>query len=122
MLPAEARCGIHPRNRALDVCSRCGCFVCAECVGSRFGTVLCGSCLERLRDPVEELPRIVVVALAGAILGFVLPPLAWASYVLSRIALRRHTGERALRYASIARFVSGISSFAWIFILVLVRR
>jgi len=113
MIPADARCAVHARSRALDVCSRCGAFVCAECVGSRFGTVLCAGCLQRASDPGEEvLPGIVILALAGAFVGFAFPPLAWTSYLLSRIALRRGAGDRTRRYASIAREVSAVSSLA----------
>ena len=61
---------------------------------------------------MQELPRLVLVALVGAFVGFAFPPLAWLSYLLSRTALRRELGDRALRYASIAREVSATSSIA----------
>ena len=47
-LPAGARCANHTEQGAVDVCSRCGSFICADCVQIfREEIVYCVSCFER---------------------------------------------------------------------------
>lgn len=50
-ITAEARCACHPHETAVDVCSRCGSFVCAGCEEiSTSNEVFCASCFERVKS------------------------------------------------------------------------
>ncbi len=59
-MPAEARCAIHADHPAVDVCARCGNFVCPDClVVSSGGVAHCSTCqargeVDHWRVPWEE--------------------------------------------------------------------
>lgn len=107
-LPAGARCANHAEQGAVDVCSRCGSFVCADCVQIfREETVYCLACFERAgvdrasRRSTAALALALVSALpvaAGCLLGRALavaPVAGWvaalglsvSSLVLGRVEL-----------------------------------
>lgn len=62
--PSGARCALHAQNPAIDICSRCGNFVCREClVVSATGAPHCAACQARgevdsWRVPWEERSKI----------------------------------------------------------------
>jgi hypothetical protein len=105
---AETLCGVHPKERAVDVCERCGTFLCFGCVQSLTGTVYCGPCVERLTapPPLEPAPGRVYVYLALALLGCLFFPFALAAILLGYIERRRilsgHAPRAGERYARLA--------------------
>ena len=85
---AGASCGKHPGVAAVEICTRCGTFLCAECV-EYFNEVTpaCASCLPLLAGgPASARARVSpvlsTVGLGGLVAGFVVrgrPGLAiWA--------------------------------------------
>lgn len=110
MSPAShTRCGVHPETPAVDVCTRCGTFVCFTCVDGLAGNVYCAPCVRKLTAPPprERAPARTYVALGLAVVGFVLVPLAVVAIgmgLLERWRIRRGrapvAGERNARAAT----------------------
>lgn len=70
-LPAGARCANHAEQGAVDVCGRCGGFICADCLQLwREELVYCPACFERAG--VDRASRRSTAALVLA-LGSALP-------------------------------------------------
>jgi len=72
---AGASCGKHPAVPAVDICARCGSFLCGECV-EYFGdaTPACASCLPLMKGTPASVrarlsPLLALVALSGLPLG-----------------------------------------------------
>lgn len=63
--PAGARCAKHTDAPAVDVCQRCGSFVCSGCIEIRNEDVYCADCAKVLDQPPSKLSR-VLVGLSGA--------------------------------------------------------
>ncbi len=65
--PAGAACANHPGTAAVDVCERCGTFICGGCleIDPIHGGVMCGRCLERRGQKASGR------AIASLILGIV---------------------------------------------------
>ena len=55
--PSGARCAKHPDVAAVDVCQRCGVFVCGECVFIRTEDVFCADCARILDRPAPARPK-----------------------------------------------------------------
>jgi hypothetical protein len=96
-------CATHEQAPAIRTCSRCGTFVCAECVGPDL--VHCRGCFERLEQAAQRLPRVWVYTapgfifavsggLLGAMIGVLTGSLAYAA--------ARQTDRRWLRVAMAA--------------------
>lgn len=103
---AGAHCGAHPAVAAVEICSRCGTFLCGDCVEYfKDTTPCCAACLPLMRGgPIS--PRVVVtpfIGLAGLVTwlsGFLVPgragialwvsslPLGFACLALSVMELR----------------------------------
>jgi predicted metal-binding membrane protein len=69
----ETRCGMHPDSSAVEVCQRCGVFLCQECALSFEERSVCASCLSRyaLKPEVSVRARVsFLLGLAGLVLGF----------------------------------------------------
>ena len=65
--PPSARCAKHVEAAAIDVCQRCGSFVCGECSNIRDEDVYCGDCALLLdRRPSGRPLAAFVLASAGA--------------------------------------------------------
>ena len=90
---AGAHCGNHPAVSAVEICSRCGTFLCGECVEYfKETTPACSNCLPVLVGAPASArarvsPLLSTVGLAGLVAGFVVrgrPGLAiWvASFLL----------------------------------------
>jgi len=79
--PGSTRCGNHPDVAAVDTCSRCGTFLCGDCVEYLGETVLCDACYQRLGgdQPGSRSARTAVI-LGG--IGAALP-LLLAAYSLA---------------------------------------
>ena len=85
---AGAHCGAHPAVSAVEICSRCGTFLCGECVEYfREVTPACANCLPLLRGAPASVrarisPVLSLAGLAGLVAGFLVrgrPGLAtWA--------------------------------------------
>ncbi len=65
MVRSDARCAVHPEVAAVEICSRCGGFVCSECLELEEQSVLCPSCLNRSGSRGAASGR----AIASLILG-----------------------------------------------------
>ena len=105
-LTAGARCARHPEERAVDVCSRCGSFVCAECEEISTGDeVFCAACFERVRSQAPTLRSFAGRALLGAgvllmMAGFFAGPFfAFAGLALGVPGMVLMMMERARRIA-----------------------
>jgi len=76
-VPDTAMCAVHPAARASGVCSRCGSFVCGECLTNK--EQLCPPCVERAEEAARKQPRadvlgwllVAIPALGGAAYFFV---------------------------------------------------
>ena len=70
--PPTARCGRHPEVPAVDVCQRCGAFLCGECVELLGEDVLCTACFRRVggdAPPSRRAKASVVLSGVGLVLG-----------------------------------------------------
>jgi hypothetical protein len=56
--PTGARCAKHADVAAVDVCQRCGTFVCGECVQIRSEDEFCSDCAKLLDRPPSRRPRV----------------------------------------------------------------
>ena len=101
-LEAGARCAVHGDAPAVDICRRCGAFLCAACRGDE---VLCGNCLAHHgRKPVASTQAwaSLYLGLAGLACGFLpgVVGLVLAHRELARIARGESSpGGRALANA-----------------------
>ena len=57
--PAGARCAKHAEAAAVDLCQRCGSFVCSDCIEIRKEEVYCQSCAAILDRPPSKRIRAV---------------------------------------------------------------
>jgi hypothetical protein len=109
----------------VDVCTRCGAFVCVECVTSVAANALCGPCAARVPAiPSDKLPAPVIRTLVLSAGGLLFPPLglvgaATAAWLLRRKA-RKHLTPRAedslrnaIRIGLNGALVSAIVWFFW---------
>jgi hypothetical protein len=79
MIPAGARCGLHADVAAVDVCKRCGRFLCGECVQLSGEDAYCAECAARLKaGPASGLSK--------AAFG-----LAAASWVMLAVGMASHS-------------------------------
>lgn len=73
---AGAHCGDHPASAAVEICARCGTFLCGECVFYfKEDTAACVSCLPRLEGgPASARARVSALfstlGLTGLLVGF----------------------------------------------------
>jgi hypothetical protein len=118
-----ARCAHHPERAALDVCQRCGAFICFDCIRSVTAIVYCQACPARLTAS-RPVSGSIWVALALAWVGFAVFPcalgglgLAW--WELHRIQTGRgpREGHRLARAALMTALwglpVSACIGFFW---------
>ncbi len=56
-VPVGARCGSHPQVAAVDVCQRCGRFLCGECLELFEEESYCQDCAAKLAQPPSGLAR-----------------------------------------------------------------
>ena len=88
MSPASSTwCGVHPKAPAVDVCTRCGTFVCFECVDGLAGSVYCTPCMQKLSAPRAPEPASLrsQLAFGFAVAGFLLFPLAVVAIALGLV-------------------------------------
>ncbi|MDP3502325.1 MAG: DUF4190 domain-containing protein [Myxococcales bacterium] len=83
--PAGASCPLHPGALAVDVCERCGRFVCGDCTVLRDERALCTGCAAAVSSPSSR----ATLALVCGALGFVCcVPFPLAAIALGRIEER----------------------------------
>ncbi len=123
-VPPDATCPDHPDRTAVDICVRCGRFLCQACVTSRAAKVMCRDCATRPMERTEEpFPPLAVALLVMGVLGLAVLPLGWAAGLLGHRQLNRiargtvsERGEfayqwaRGLGWASVA--VTGVMLLA----------
>ena len=103
---ADARCGNHPAMAAVEICSRCGKFVCAECLEYwKEVTPVCAACLPLMGGDAASRraklsPFVGALGLLGMAAGFLVPgrrgleawavasPVAMAGLALGVLELR----------------------------------
>jgi len=112
VIPAGARCGTHASVAAVDVCQRCGRFLCGDCVELVREEVYCSECAARMDVPASPAAKgalaitgagYLAVALAfglrSALLFLVLMivpgPSSIAGFVLAAIEWRRIKAGKA---------------------------
>ena len=78
MIPSGARCGAHAEVAAVDVCQRCGRFLCGDCVELLDEEVYCAECAARV-----NLPPSLLAKAAPAAAGF-----AWLAFAAATLGLR----------------------------------
>jgi hypothetical protein len=89
----DARCALHPGREALQPCTRCGNFLCAVCISSDAGRIVCVTCANRAlargtsRRAVGSLvlSLLAVALMAGA--GLARQPLGCLALPLSALGL-----------------------------------
>ena len=65
--PASARCAKHVETPAVDVCQRCGSFVCGECSTIRDEDLYCEACATVLERPASSRPFVAFCFAVGAL-------------------------------------------------------
>ena len=123
MPPPSARCSRHPAAPAVDVCQRCGAFVCGECVNIRAEDIYCPACVPFLDRPASpRSARALISALVGPVVlltsGFGPTParlLGAPLFLLaSAIALALLLQERAARHRKQAPAKGFLYPLAWL--------
>ena len=64
-LAPGARCALHPEVGAIDVCQRCGNFVCPTCVEVTEADIFCTTCAPLLAKPVSGRLKVVLALSVG---------------------------------------------------------
>ena len=89
MSPA-AHCALHPSTVAVEVCGRCGTFLCADCLNLADDVPLCDEC-HRLRTRTKPSGRAIAALLLGVVgvSCFVIPTglIGWILAVQERQAI-----------------------------------
>jgi hypothetical protein len=107
---ASAVCGTHPAERAVETCSRCGSFICAQCIELDVGEVFCPACHSRQFG--GKASGRAVTALVLAIVGMNLPFLGVPAIVLAHQELSTIArGEAPAKGRPLAR---GAQILGWI--------
>ncbi len=88
----EARCPRHPESAAVELCVRCGSFVCTACVVPRQGESYCVDCAQRL--PPIGGSWLAVIAGILSFLSLGCAPLGLVAMVLAGIDLVRISSGR----------------------------
>ena len=70
MIPAGARCAVHAAVAAVDVCQRCGRFLCGDCVELVDEDAYCADCAPRVNVPASKLSKVGLCIAAAGWLGF----------------------------------------------------
>lgn len=78
MVPAGARCATHATVAAVDVCQRCGRFLCGECVQIVDDDSYCADCAPRVNVPASKLAKA----------GLIVTGCAWLLFGLFALRLR----------------------------------
>jgi hypothetical protein len=122
VIPAGARCGLHGDVAAVDLCKRCGRFLCGECVQLVGEDAYCADCVGKLDGPPSRLASATLflgiadlVCLAG---GFVVGevealtvPLSVAAAsagVVELVRIARRRSSRQGRTRTVAGLAIGI--------------
>jgi hypothetical protein len=70
MVPAGARCATHASVAAVDLCQRCGRFLCGECVELVGEDAYCADCAARVNVPASKLARAGLIVTGVSWLAF----------------------------------------------------
>src|SRR5579884_2742027 len=79
----EGVCALHPHNRSVSTCRRCGNYMCPVCWTRWHGLAICTACVERALESREAAPEEARRHLRQAILALVFGLAAWAMVGLS---------------------------------------
>lgn len=124
MIPAGARCGVHVEVPAVDLCKRCGRFLCGECVELAGEYAFCADCAKRRDGPPSILAKLALSAGAASllllfsgsasVLDVIVAPSAvvMASIELFRMS-RGRTSPRGRTPATLALALGLLSSLAF---------
>lgn len=82
---AGATCPQHQGVLAVDLCERCGRFVCGECVSLRADKTWCVDCAGKPAGPSRRATAALVIAVVGFLCG---TPLSLVAIVLGLIEQR----------------------------------
>src|SRR5205814_107952 len=123
VIASGARCAVHPESGAVDVCKRCGKFLCGECVELVGEDAYCAECARPLKVRASRLARTALgtqlaawglLLLSCLAIGFVrglvgfaimlaVGPVSFASLIMSVIELvrirRGSASRRGKRFA-----------------------
>jgi hypothetical protein len=89
MIPAGARCGVHADVAAVDVCKRCGRFLCGECVQLVEEDAYCADCEKRIDKSPSRMAYVTggtAIATWILTLGAVAVPLVGGLALLASLA------------------------------------
>ena|SRR5688572_6330180 len=92
MLPAGAVCAVHPDQRAVDTCTRCGNYVCVGCYESDDTGSYCHDCYAKVGTRGQQSTRattalvLALVALLGSCFPLGIPAVILGHMELSAIA------------------------------------
>ena len=88
---AGARCGVHTDVAAVEICKRCGRFLCGDCVSPVGEDAYCADCRVRLPGAPSRLATAaVVVALSAAALLAVILVLVTLNFGVGGLELEAH--------------------------------
>jgi hypothetical protein len=99
-LASGARCASHIEAAAVDLCQRCGSFICGECVNIRLEDAFCPACAALMDRPPSRRAKIafalalaapcfVLTGFAGLSLAMLCLPAAALALLLQEASLRR---------------------------------
>jgi len=122
-VPDAAQCARHPDKLAVEVCSRCGAFVCDECLQLGDDEVRCPACWERLMERASTRALVaLVLAVVGTFYLTLLPGvvgLVLAQQELRAIA-RGESPESGRTMAKVARVLGALSALGLLVLVALV--
>lgn len=93
--PRSVQCGAHPTEPALDVCTRCGGFLCWDCLTSAYGEPACGPCAKVLGAIDRRLPAGLVMAWILSVLGVLAFPAGIAGAIMAVAELGKARARHA---------------------------
>jgi hypothetical protein len=126
-LATGALCAAHPELTAVDLCARCGSFLCGECVDFADEQTYCAACLALVTDRASRPARLSVVVstlgVLGMLSGLVVSgraglviwaaaiPTGFVGFALAVQTLRNAPTQASRRWARTARAIAGLHGF-----------
>ena len=122
-VPDAAQCARHPDALAVEVCGRCGAFVCDQCLQLGDDEVRCPACWERLMERASTRSLVaLVLSVIGVFYVTLLPGvvgLVLAQQELKAIA-RGEAPESGRTMAKVARVLGALSALGLLLFVLLV--
>jgi hypothetical protein len=126
-LATGALCAAHPELTAVDLCARCGSFLCSECVDFAGDQTYCAACLKVVTNRASRPARLSVVVSVLGVLGMLAGlvvrgraglviwaaaiPTGFVGFALAVQTLRGAPTSQSRTWARGARAIAGLHGF-----------